>query len=71
MSRIQDVMLPHDFVTWHLGGRGEGSGDGPWRGLGHRLLVAGLPAAWLPDLLLQALGRDVPAAAHRLGRRGG
>jgi xylulokinase len=58
VARIHDVMLPHDYVTWHLAGRGgepttdrgDASGTGYW---------SPSDDAWLPDLLKQALGRDV------------
>src|SRR3954454_8889067 len=58
VGRIHDVMLPHDYVTWHLAGRGaepttdrgDASGTGYW---------SPSEDAWLPDLLEQALGREV------------
>jgi xylulokinase len=51
-------MLPHDYVTWHLTGRGaapttdrgDASGTGYW---------SPTDDGWLPDLLEQSLGREV------------
>ena len=56
VARIHDVMLPHDYVTWHLTGRGDepttdrgdASGTGYW---------SPSDDGYLPDLLEQALGR--------------
>ena len=57
VARIHDVMLPHDYLTWQLTGRGaepttdrgDASGTGYW---------SPTDDAWLPDLLAQALGRE-------------
>ncbi len=63
-ARARGVMLPHDWLTWRLGGartepttdRGDASGTGYWS-----------PAddAYRPDLLVRAFGRelDVPRVA--------
>ena len=56
VDQIQDVMLPHDYLTWQLTGRadapttdrGDASGTGYW---------SPSEDAWLPDLFEQALGR--------------
>jgi xylulokinase len=58
VARIHDVMLPHDYVTWQLAGRGaepttdrgDASGTGYW---------SPTEDGWLPELLEQALGRGV------------
>jgi xylulokinase len=57
-ARTAQVLLPHDYVGWHLSGRtsapatdrGDASGTGYWS-----------PATqeWRPDLAAAALGRDV------------
>lgn len=70
-DRARGVMLPHDWLTWRLGGsrgepttdRGDASGTGYWSPAdGH----------YRPDLMIQAFGRelDVPrvaAAAEAVG----
>ena len=58
VARLHDVMLPHDYLTWQLAGRGaepttdrgDASGTGYWSPTDN---------AWMTDLLEQALGRDV------------
>ena len=75
VARIHDVMLPHDYATWHLTGRsaepttdrGDASGTGYWS-----------PAddGWLPDLLKQSLGREarlprIAAAREVVGESAG
>jgi xylulokinase len=75
VGRISDVLLPHDYVTWHLGGRegspttdrGDASGTGYW---------SPSDDAWLPDLLALALGREVrlpriAASAEAVGTASG
>ncbi|GAA1114964.1 xylulokinase [Nocardiopsis metallicus] len=63
-ARARGVMLPHDWLTWRLGGargepttdRGDASGTGYWSPAdGH----------YRPDLMIQAFGRelDVPRVA--------
>jgi xylulokinase len=57
VARIHDVMLPHDYLTWQLTGRGvepstdrgDASGTGYWSPSADR---------WLPDVLQRALGRE-------------
>ena len=57
-QRIRRVMLPHDYLTWHLSGRavapttdrGDASGTGYW---------SPRDDAWRPDLAAAALGHDV------------
>jgi len=58
VARIRDVMLPHDYLTWQLAGRGsepttdrgDASGTGYW---------SPTDDDYLPDLVKEALGRDV------------
>ncbi len=74
VGRIRDVMLPHDYLTWHLAGRGsepttdrgDASGTGYW---------SPSDDAYLPDLVKQALGRDarlprIASAREVVGRHG-
>lgn len=57
-ARVHRVLLPHDYITWHLAGRtgdpttdrGDASGTGYW---------SPRTDAWRPDLAAAALGRDV------------
>ncbi|MCS5479927.1 xylulokinase [Corynebacterium sp. YIM 101645] len=56
-ARTASVMLPHDYLTWHLGGRrrkatdhGDASGTGYYSTRERR---------WLPELAEQALGHAV------------
>ena len=57
-QRIRSVLLPHDYLTWHLSGRGaepttdrgDASGTGYW---------SPRDDAWRPDLAAAALGHDV------------
>ncbi len=57
-QRIHSVLLPHDYLTWHLSGReaapttdrGDASGTGYW---------SPREDAWRPDLAAAALGHDV------------
>ncbi len=57
-ARIQQVVLPHDYLTWHLAqrrgepttDRGDASGTGYW---------SPRHDTWRPDLAAAALGRDV------------
>jgi xylulokinase len=75
VARIQDVMLPHDYLTWQLAGRtdqpttdrGDASGTGYW---------SPTSGDWLPDLLERALGRParlprIAAAADSVGKHDG
>ncbi len=57
VARVHDVLLPHDYLTWHLAGRGaEPTTDrGDASGTGY---CSPADDAWLPDLLEQALGRE-------------
>lgn len=56
-ARVAQVMLPHDYLTWHLLGRpgtavtdrGEASGTGYW---------SPNTGDWLPDVVELALGRQ-------------
>ena len=64
--RVRRVLLPHDYLTWHLGGRGDDAHHRPRRRLGHRLLLH-------PRRRLAARpARARPRARARLpaGRRG-
>jgi xylulokinase len=60
VARAERVLLPHDWLTWRLGG-GPGSGTlpttdrGDASGTGYFSPTRG---AWLPDILLHALGHD-------------
>ncbi len=57
-ARLQRVLLPHDYLSWHLAGpgsepttdRGDASGTG---------YFSTRHGTWLPDLLVRALGREV------------
>ena len=57
-ARVHRVLLPHDYLTWHLSGRpsapvtdrGDASGTG---------YFSTRDDAWLPDVLERALGRTV------------
>lgn len=56
-ARVDSVLLPHDWLTWRLGGRreattdrGDASGTGYW---------SPRDGGWLPDIARAALGRDV------------
>jgi xylulokinase len=75
VDRMSDVLLPHDYLTWHLGGRadapttdrGDASGTGYW---------SPTSDAWMPDVLEQALGREVrlpriAASAEAVGKASG
>ena len=69
-ARVRRVLLPHDYLTWHLGGRGaEPTTDrGDASGTGY---FATREDDWLPDLLERALGHDGRAAARRRAREVG
>jgi xylulokinase len=64
-AEVHRVVLPHDYLTWELGGResdpttdrGDASGTG---------YFSTREDAWLPDVLEQALGRgvDLPRVAE-------
>ena len=57
-ARLHRVLLPHDYLTWHLAGpgaepttdRGDASGTG---------YFSTRQGTWLPDMLARALGREV------------
>ncbi|MPZ70199.1 MAG: xylulokinase [Actinobacteria bacterium] len=56
-EQVASVLLPHDWLTWRLGGRralttdrGDASGTGYW---------SPTEEAWLPTFIRAALGRDV------------
>ncbi|MGH3357469.1 MAG: xylulokinase [Nocardioidaceae bacterium] len=57
--RVARILLPHDYLTWHLAGRpsepttdrGDASGTGYY---------STRDDAWLPDLVTHALGRALP-----------
>ena len=50
------VLLPHDWLTWMLGGRAEKTTDhGDASGTGY---YSPTRRAWLPELAAWALGRD-------------
>ncbi|WP_394821542.1 xylulokinase [Pendulispora albinea] len=56
-SKVAAVMLPHDWLTWQLGGRGERTTDrGDASGTGYWSPAAG---AYLPEMLAAAIGREV------------
>ncbi|WP_304454391.1 xylulokinase [Nocardiopsis sp. YSL2] len=62
-ARVAGVMLPHDWLTWRLGGRGEPTTDrGDASGTGYWSPPEG---AYRTDLLVRAFGReiDVPRVA--------
>lgn len=72
--RVARVLLPHDFLTWHLAGRpdepttdrGDASGTGYY---------STRDDAWLPDLATRALGHEialprVPHPSEVVGRHG-
>ncbi len=74
-ARVRRVLLPHDYLTWHLAGRpeeattdrGDASGTGYW---------SPTQEAWLPDVLALALGREtslprIAAPAEVVGDRAG
>ncbi len=74
-ARVHRVLLPHDYLTWHLGGRaGEPTTDrGDASGTGY---FSTREDRWLPDVLVQALGRAavlprVAEPAEVVARRGG
>lgn len=64
-ARVAQVMLPHDYLTWHLLGRphtattdrGEASGTGYW---------SPTTGAWLPEVVELALGHR-PRLPHVAG----
>ena len=68
-QRTAHVLLPHDWLTWHLGGRaekttdrGDASGTGYWSPHSNE----GEQGAYLPEIAEAALGHDVslPRVAH-------
>ncbi len=73
-AKVHRVLLPHDYLTWHLGGRaGEPTTDrGDASGTGY---FSTREDRWLPDVLEQALGRAavlprVAEPAEVVARRG-
>ncbi len=74
-AKVHRVLLPHDYLTWHLGGRaGEPTTDrGDASGTGY---FSTREDRWLPDVLEQALGHAavlprVAEPAEVVARRGG
>lgn len=72
--RTARVLLPHDFLTWHLAGRpdepttdrGDASGTGYYSPRGND---------WLPELVTRAIGHDlalprIAAPSEAVGRNG-
>lgn len=56
-ARTEYVLLPHDYLTWHLGGRSEMTTDhGDASGTGY---YSTSERAFLPGLAARALGREV------------
>ena len=61
-ARTERVLLPHDYLTWHLGGRKDFTTDhGDASGTGY---YSPAERNWLPELAEAALGR--PVALPRL-----
>lgn len=58
VSRVHQVLLPHDYLTWHLGGRAEPpvTDRGDASGTGYFSPAEG---RWRPDLAAAALGHEV------------
>ena len=56
-GRVHRVLLPHDYLTWHLGGRGEHptTDRGDASGTGY---FSTREDAWLPEVLERALGHE-------------
>jgi xylulokinase len=56
-ERVHRVLLPHDYLTWHLAGRGEDptTDRGDASGTGY---FSTREDDWLPDVLERALGRS-------------
>ncbi len=56
VPRVHRVLLPHDYLTWHLAGRGEEptTDRGDASGTGY---FSTTEDAWLPDVVERALGR--------------
>jgi xylulokinase len=74
-TRVHRVLLPHDYLTWHLSGRGEDptTDRGDASGTGY---FSTRDDDWLPDVLERALGRTallprVAEPAELVGRREG
>lgn len=64
-DRVDRVLLPHDWLTWRLGGRGEATTDrGDASGTGYFSPADG---TWLPDLLTGAFGGREPSVPRVLG----
>lgn len=56
-ARTASVLLPHDYLTWHLSGRGEKVTDhGEASGTGY---YSTRQRRWLPELAERALGHEV------------
>jgi xylulokinase len=63
-SRAATVLLPHDWLTWMLGGRAEKTTDhGDASGTGY---YSPTRRAWLPELAAWALGRHEPPRLPRI-----
>ena len=68
-ARTAAVLLPHDWLTWKLGGEREMTTDhGDASGTGY---YSPARRAWLPELAAWALDRDEPPALPRLVAPGG
>jgi xylulokinase len=65
-DRVDRVLLPHDWLTWQLAGRGERActDRGDASGTGYFSPAAG---AWLPDLLADAMAGRSPRLPEVLG----
>ena len=63
-ARTEAVLLPHDWLTWQLGGRREMTTDhGDASGTGY---YSPARRAWIPELAAWALNRERPPALPRL-----
>ena len=61
-ARLQRVLLPHDYLSWHLAGPDSGPDSGPTTDRGDASgtgYFSTRHGTWLPDLLVRALGREV------------
>jgi xylulokinase len=74
-ERVHRVLLPHDYLTWHLAGRGDDptTDRGDASGTGY---FSTREDDWLPDMLERALGRTallprVADPAETVGRHDG
>ncbi len=74
VPRVHRVLLPHDYLSWHLAGRGEEptTDRGDASGTGY---FSTTEDAWLPDVVERALGRTpllprVAGPSEVVGRHG-